>query len=327
MNVLILSVGTRNKIVRYFKAALNGGRVVTADADPFAPAGFEADRHFLVPPVDAPDYPERVLAVCRQERIDGVMSLIDLEQSVLAAHEEQFRQEGVAVIGSPFPQCELAFDKLAMYRWLAAHGYRCAQTWAGLREFEAALAGGGIGFPVFLKPVRGSASVGVLTAYDPETVRSAFARRDDLLVQEFLKGQEIGADVYIDMISGETVSIFTKKKLRMRAGETDRAVSFRDARLFALIERFTAEAGFRGPIDIDLFAVGGEYYISEVNPRIGGGYPHAHECGCDHVRMILENLRGNVNEKQTGRYADGIYMMKYSDIVIAEAPQGMSDGV
>ena len=41
------------------------------------------------------------------------------------------------------------------------------------------------------------------------------------MIQEYLDGQEIGADVYIDMISGEVVSIFTKKKIKMRAGETE----------------------------------------------------------------------------------------------------------
>ena len=54
------------------------------------------------------------------------------------------------------------------------------------------------------------------------------------MIQDFLNGQEIGADVYIDMISGEVVSIFTKKKIRMRAGETDKSVSFKDPILFNL---------------------------------------------------------------------------------------------
>lgn len=317
MNVLILSAGTRNLIVRYFKAALGEGRVVTADADPLVPAGFESDAHYHVPPADAAAYPDRVLGICRQERIDGVLSLIDPEQNVLAAHAERFRRQGVTVIGSPLAQCELALNKLEMLRWLSAHGYRCARTWENLRGFSDACTAGEVDFPVFLKPVSGSASRGVLTASDMETVRCAFARRGDLLIQEYFEGQEIGADAYIDLISGKTVSVFTKKKLRMRAGETDRAVSFRDDRLFELIRRFAEEAGFRGPIDVDLFEVGDEYYISEVNPRIGGGYPLAHECGCDHVGMILENLRGAVNPRRIGCYEDGIYMMKYSEIVIA----------
>lgn len=147
-------------------------------------------------------------------------------------------------------------------------------------------------------------------------VEVLFTHEDDLMIQEFLNGQEIGADVYIDMISGEVVSIFTKKKLKMRAGETDKAVSFKDDRLFVLIERFVKETGYRGQIDIDIFEINGQYYISEVNPRFGGGYPHAYECGVDHTKMILENLKGNVNIKCIGNYEEGIFMMKYNEVKI-----------
>ena len=131
-----------------------------------------------------------------------------------------------------------------------------------------------------------------------------------------LDGQEIGADVYIDMISGEIVSIFTKKKIKMRAGETDKAVSFKDKYLFELISRFVTEAGYRGQIDIDIFNVNGEYYISEVNPRFGGGYPHAYESGCDHMRLVVENLYGRRNKKDIGRYQEDVYMMKFSEVMI-----------
>ena len=134
------------------------------------------------------------------------------------------------------------------------------------------------------------------------------------MIQEFLDGQEIGADVYIDMVSHEVVSIFTKKKLKMRAGETDKAVSFKDDKLFDLIVRFVKEVGYRGQIDIDVFDVNGEYYISEVNPRFGGGYPHAYEADVDHMR--LNNLEGNANTVQIGKYEDGIYMMKYNEVMV-----------
>ena len=66
------------------------------------------------------------------------------------------------------------------------------------------------------------------------------------MIQEFLDGQEIGADVYIDLISKNVVSIFTKKKIKMRAGETDKAVSFKDEKLFELIKKFVGEAGYEG---------------------------------------------------------------------------------
>lgn len=169
---------------------------------------------------------------------------------------------------------------------------------------------------MFVKPIRGSASVAINKVDDRETVDLLFAHSDGLMIQEYLKGQEIGADVYIDLISHEVVSIFTKKKLLMRAGETDKAVSFKDENLFVLIERFVKESGYLGQIDIDIFDVDGEYYISEVNPRFGGGYPHAYECGVDHMRLIENNLNGVANENHIGAYEDGIVMMKYNEVMV-----------
>ena len=93
-------------------------------------------------------------------------------------------------------------------------------------------------------------------------------------------------------------------------------LNFKDPTLFDLIEKFVVEAGYRGQIDIDIFDIGGEYYISEVNPRFGGGYPHAYESGCDHMKLILNNLNGVRNDKDIGAYDDGIYMMKYNEVRI-----------
>ena len=203
-----------------------------------------------------------------------------------------------------------------MFRYLTEHGYRCAKSYVSKEQFYEDVAAGVISYPVFVKPVQGSASISISKVYDKETVDLLFDHSDNLMIQEYLNGQEIGADVYIDMISGDVVSIFTKKKLVMRAGETDKAVSFKDEKLFALIQRFVKEIGFRGQIDIDIFEIDGEYYISEVNPRFGGGYPHAYECGCDHMTLICNNLKGISNEKNIGNYEENLVMMKYNEIMI-----------
>ena len=317
MNFLILAAGTRNKVVQYFVNAFKGhGKVVAADASELAPAIYDADKYYIVPQITAPGYIDKILEICRKEEISGVLSLIDPELSLLAENEERFREIGVTVIGSPYEQCEMSLDKYQMYLWLTDHGYNCAYSWTDIEEFFNAVEEGAVSYPVFVKPARGSASISISQAWDKETVELLYEHEEGLMVQEFLHGQEIGADVYIDLISGEVVSIFTKKKLKMRAGETDKAVSFKDPALFELIEKFVKEAGFRGQIDIDIFDVNGTYYISEVNPRFGGGYPHAYEAGCDHMKLILNNLMGKANEKNIGDYEEGIYMMKYNEVCI-----------
>lgn len=317
MNILILSAGTRNKIVKYFVKTLDGtGKVIATDMSNLAPAIYEADKYYIVPRMTAPEYLDVVLDICIKEKITGVLSLIDPELSLLAENREKFEAIGTTVIGSSYGLCEMSLDKFQMYNWLETHGYRCAKSYMDKDAFFADVDVGVITYPVFVKPAKGSASISISKVYDRETVELLFAHEDGLIIQEFLDGQEIGADVYIDMVSHEVVSIFTKKKLKMRAGETDKAVSFKDEKLFALIERFVKDAGYNGQIDIDIFDINGEYYISEVNPRFGGGYPHAFESGADHMKLIVNNLKGKANDCVIGQYEEGTYMMKYNEVML-----------
>lgn len=320
MNILILSAGTRNKIVQYFKKNFsNDGIVVATDMSDIAPAVYEADKFYQVPRMTEVGYIDVIFDICKKENINAILTLIDPELSLLAENKDKFSELGVTVIGSDYELCERALDKMLMYHWLENHGYHCAKSYDSKEDFYKDLDNGKISFPVFVKPIRGSASIAISKVNDRKTVDLLFEQADGLMIQEFLKGQEIGADCYIDMVSHEVISIFTKKKLLMRAGETDKAVSFKDPKLFALIEKFALESGWVGQIDIDIFDVDGEYYISEVNPRFGGGYPHAYECGCNHMALIKNNLKGIANKKNIGAYDEGIYMMKYNEIMTRKA--------
>lgn len=324
INILILSAGTRNKIIQYFKKALTDpfnnrvGNVIAADKSNLAPAMYEADKFYQVPGITDERYIEEVLNICKKENITGVLSLIDPELALIAQYEKEFNEMGVTVVGSSYDLCELSLNKMKMYQWLIKHGYRTAKSYADKESFKSDFEKERISYPVFVKPICGSASISSKKVYDWESVELFFSCNEKLMVQEYLNGQEIGADVYIDILTGEIISIFTKRKIAMRAGETDKAVSFIDLKLFDLIEKFVKEAGFRGQIDIDIFELDGVYYILEVNPRFGGGYPLAYECGCDHMKMIVENLAGRKNQKKIGKYKESVYMMKYNEVYIKE---------
>lgn len=320
INILILSAGTRNKIVQYFKKTLGeNGKVIATDMSTIAPAIYEADKYYIVPRITEPGYIDIILDICKKQNISGVLSLIDPELSLLAENEEKFKNIGTTVIGSSYELCERALDKMQMFQWLRSHGYNCAKSYVDKNEFFVDVKTGKANYPAFVKPVRGSASIAISKVFDNETVDLLFDHSDNLMIQAYLDGQEIGADCYIDLLSGELVSVFTKKKIVMRAGETDKSVSFKDEKLFELIKKFVNESGWRGQIDIDIFEINGEYYISEVNPRFGGGYPHAYECGADHMKLIINNLNGIVNSDVIGNYKENVYMMKYNEIMIKES--------
>ena len=93
MNILILSAGTRNKIVQYFKRAVGTeGKVIATDCSNLAPAVYEADRFYLVPRISAPDYLEQILDICKEtgcelKRLPGMYQLVNGEVSVSTLKE------------------------------------------------------------------------------------------------------------------------------------------------------------------------------------------------------------------------------------------------
>ncbi len=319
MNILILSAGTRDKIVQYFKKEVGtDGKVIATDCSNLAPAVYDADKFYLVPRITAPGYLEQILTICREEKIDGVFSLIDPELSMLAKERERFLEIGTTPIISPYDLVETCFDKYKMYQMLREMQIPTGKCFIEKEAFYQALADGEISYPVFVKPVRGSASININKVNSKEEIELLFSLYDDLMIQEYMDGQEFGADVYVDMVSGKCTSLFVKKKIKMRAGETDKSVSFKDEKLFAMLRDFVERCGFCGMIDIDIFQMNGTYYISEVNPRFGGGYPHAYACGVNMPRQVLANLAGRANEVEIGNYLEYICMMKYNEIAVKD---------
>ncbi len=161
-NLLILSAGTRNKIVQYFKRAVGDkGKVVATDMSELAPAVYEADKFYKVPRMTEDGYIDVIFDICKKENIDGILTLIDPELSLLAKNKKQFDEIGVTVIGSSYELCERALDKMSMYEWLTSRGYNCAKSYTDKTAFFADVEAGIIDYPVFVKPIRGSASIAI----------------------------------------------------------------------------------------------------------------------------------------------------------------------
>ena len=303
--------------MQYFKREFEElGKVVATDMSDLAPAIYEADKFYLVPRITDPIYIDLLLDICKKENIDCLLALIDPELSLISENREKFIEIGVTPIISDYNPVELAFDKYEMYKYLSTNGYKCAKSYIDKNEFYKDLEKGNIDFPVFVKPYKGSASININKVNSREEINTLFDLYDDLLIQEFLDGQEIGADVYIDPISNKVVSIFTKEKIKMRAGETDKARSFKDDKLFGLITELVEKIGYKYMIDMDIFRIGNEYYISEINPRFGGGYPHAYEAGVNFPKLIINSINGIVNKSEIGNYSENVYMMKYNEVKI-----------
>ena len=320
MNYLMCSVGRRGELMKDFRASMEAGsRIIATDNSPYAPALYLADKQYIVPRIDAPEYMNTLLDICVKEKINTVTTFIDPEIMVLAENRERFAALGIEVLAPYTETAKLCFDKYEMFKYLRSCGVRTPMTWGTFAEVKAALDGGEISLPVFVKPRTGSGSVGARKVFDRDTLHAAFEQDPSLIAQELMTGDgcfDLDADIYVDTISHKPVAIFSKRKISTTIGGANKTISFKDERLFSFAEKALSHFKFNGPIDVDFFYKNGEYYLSEVNPRFGGAYLHAYGAGVDFIKLIDRNLRGQANESIIGQYDEGIVMMMYDSVVI-----------
>ena len=311
-----------------FRESMKGsGQLIVTDLSPVAPALFFADKAYLVPRITAEGYFDRILEICRENGVKAITTLIDPEIEILARHRDELLDMGILPLCPAEWTAHLCFDKYEMFRHLRSKEVRTVLTYNSIESFKEGLERGEVSFPVFMKPISGSGSVGIGRC---DTIDEVLEKWNDgkftYIVQELMAGGDCDADVYVDCISHKPVAIFSKRKIESRIGGASKTISYKDPKLFEFVEQVCGVLELNGPCDMDFFMKDGEYYLSEINPRFGGAYLHAYGAGVDFIKLILNNMNGIENKSIIGQYDEDVIMMMYDDVVIKRKSELMSDG-
>lgn len=309
MNILFTCAGRRTYLLKYFKENLaDGDKVVATDMQLSAPALQVADVKLQVPAVYDPEYVNITLNICKEQQIDVLLSLNDLELPILAENKSRFEELGVKVIVSDPQVIDIAFDKYKTAQWVEALGLSSPKTYVRLEDAKRALAAGEIEFPLFMKPRWGSGSIGLESIADMEeldiyynlllkkikkTILATASVGDEyIMIQEKLTGKEFGLDIMNDL-NGRNVGVSVKQKLAMRAGETDKAVTVDIPEVREMGRKIGEALGHIGNLDVDIMQrADGAYCVLELNPRFGGGFPFSYEAGVNMPKAIIQWVKG-----------------------------------
>jgi len=317
MNFLLCSVGRRGELLKNIKNTLGeNGYLVATDNSKYAPALYFADKQYIVPKITDDKYISILVDICKTEKINAIATFIDPEIEILSKNRKVFEDMGITVLVPYLSTAAICFDKYNFYMHMKKNNIRTVKTYSTLEDFDKALKNAEIQFPVFVKPRNGSGSVGARKIADYDTLKIAVENDSSLIIQEFMNGVDMDADIYVDTINKKVVSAFSKKKLSTTIGGANKTISFKDEKLFDFIEQIASVLELYGPNDIDFFFKDGEYYVSEINPRFGGAYLHAYGAGVDFIELIKNNVEKKENEQIIGNYDEGIAMMMYDSVVI-----------
>ncbi len=323
MNLMIVSPGRRVEIVEAFKDELHkhNRKVYTVDMSKYAPALYVADEYFLVEKDfnNLQPYVENIIKICKEKNIGWILTLIDPELKLFKEYENMFDEASIKLIISDMDFIDNTLDK---YKFFTEYKniLSLVKTFISIDDLKT-FYGNDIPFPIFVKDRFGSASIDMHVLKNRDELEAFDDKGNKYIFQEMIDNKELGVDVYFDFYSNEIVDIFMKKKLSMRAGETDKSISIWDKNVEEIISKLKNIKGIKGAIDVDIFIdkKSGKAYINEINPRFGGGYFHAHSCGCDYIKLVVNNMLGNKNAVSNyPHYTTNITMLKYNNFLFKE---------
>lgn len=297
------------ELIRLFRKAMRSfsdGRVIGADINALAPAMIEADKGYVVPRCDDPGFIPAILDICKLEKIDLVIPLIDPELSTYAESSDIFLQSGVTVLISEPRTVEICSDKTLTARFFKEAALPYLKT--GLILEDGCVED--IEFPAVLKPCRGSGGKDVFLVSNQDELKVLAKLVQEPVLQQRAEGQEITVDCLVDF-NNNPLRIVARERLEIRAGESSKGRTFKDKSLLELVEKLLVTLKAIGPITIQCFRHNSEYVFTEINPRFGGGYPLSHAAGANFPWLIMAMCKDIAIDVQLDDYMPDIYFSRF----------------
>ena len=287
----IASVGRQAYLADAFTSACGSdGRVLAYDHDPWA-AGCAAARHgYRAPPFRDDAYGPWLVDLCRRERVSLLLTLNADELAVLEDMREELASVGTSLVGMPRDTLHACLDKARLASLCEGTPFASPATWSADDEERIPEAA----FPLIAKERFGRGSRGLVRLEDRRAAHAfveGLACKGDWLLQERIEGQEYGLDLVNDL-KGRFAAVLPRRKIRMRAGETDVAETVADPALADAGRDLARRLGHAGLVDVDVLRACGRDHLLDVNPRFGGGYVFSHRAGADVPAALVAWARG-----------------------------------
>lgn len=331
MNIFFTCAGRRTYLLNYFKENLSAGdKIVAGDMQATAPALTAADIKVKLPSVYDDNYIDTLIEICKKHNIRLLISLNDLELPILAAHKDRFASIGTIVVVSDSQVIDACFDKWKTTEFAKSIDIDTPKTFISVNDAASAFESGFLNLPIIIKPRWGSGSIGIEIIYDAADLLPTYrllekkvkrsilgkASSEDspIVIQEFIPGTEYGIDIINDF-NGHLASISIKQKLAMRAGETDKAVTVHNDEIYSICANISHNLKHIGNLDCDIIEHNGRYYLIDLNPRFGGGFPFSYVAGVNLPKAFISWANGNSVTPDTLTAQIGICSAKCDTLV------------
>ena len=262
--------------------------LLAADMDPWAAGLYLVPTwaRTLIPAGAAPGFADALLKRCLTLGVDVVLPTVDAELRPLAAAKAKFAADGIELLLAPAAALDVILDKLI----LAQH---CADVVRVPRTevFGPLVDPAQWTYPVIVKPRQGSGSRGVVIVGSAAEL-AALDRSAELIIQEFLPGEEYSVDVLADA-AGRVVASVPRLRARVDSGVSVGGRTVHDPQVEAFGRAVAQATGVTFVANVQCKRdASGAPALLEVNPRMPGTLGLTIASGVDMPRLALASLLG-----------------------------------
>lgn len=217
--------------------------------------------------------------------------------TVIAAQLKEIHK-GIFIPVSDETTCKTFFDKIKANKWFNKNRYPVPENTNQL--------------PLIAKLRNGSASkdiVAIKTKKELELFKKN-PNQKNYLIQKYIEGEEYSVDCYVSK-DKNILAVVPRKRIEIISGEVTQSRTVRDEKIIELSSQILNKSGIIGPATIQFIKENttGEIYLTEINPRFGGGVIVSIEAGADIPSMILKDYLGIPN-KPVYIWKENLLMMR-----------------
>jgi len=283
------------------------GRIIATDADPLSAGLYLADGFRVVPKANDPDFFSAVVRLIEEERVGLIFPTSGFDIYEFARHRVELEAMGVVVAMSDLDAMMTCADKWEFY--LKTHGaFPMPETARDPVRWHR--------FPCFVKPVFGKGSRNSHRCGDRAELDYHTAGSRDMLIQEYLPGEEYTVDVLSDL-SGAPLLAVPRARLETKDGISSKGRVLRDEEMERLCLDIARHLNLKGPTCIQLKRdEGGRLKFLEINPRIGGGSMFTTLAGVNIPMLLLDLAAGT---ELAVPVLNEIVVLRYYEEVVLDA--------
>jgi carbamoyl-phosphate synthase large subunit len=304
INVLVTSLGSNTaigviKALRYYPGISITG---TDTFPPYLSAGSSfADHFYQVPPAVADDYEMELIRIIKEQQVQCVIPIHDVEVLKIAALAEKYPELCFWAVNKP-ELIALCNNKKRINTFLGSRQIKVPEMFGSIAE---------ISYPAIYKPNEGVSSKGIRQIISASDTNQQVDLEKGFL-QKMVKGEEYTVDCYTSY-DVDYFKCCVRKRIETKEGISTKGETV----YFSLLEEKAAAIhlmlGYKGASNIQFIVEDGEPYFIEINPRFSGGGILSYHAGFNSPLItVLESVKSPELENFKGQHVKkGVFMTRY----------------